>query len=167
MSVTFDLLISVQSLSNPCFICQISWFLRRNISSIFYCVDNICSQVLIDCLRYLDNYIMRVMHEQGGGWGSCRWRKRLRRCAHKIIIAKILLRQAEDWSWFPVRILVPQGTLEASSTDHMGVKPCDLDWYPVVDPTTYVWNRWIMPHHFRVSFSCYGVKLSSLRVCGF
>ena len=62
----------------------------------------------------------------------------LRECAHKIILARNLLRQAKDRSQIPVLIFALQGTGKVGSADHVGLQPRDCNCDPAVDPSTYV-----------------------------
>ena len=72
MLVTFGPPISVQFLSDPCFVRQISYFLCQYMSFVFHCAGNIRGQVPVDCLWSIANDIMYVMRGRGGG-RSGRW----------------------------------------------------------------------------------------------
>ena len=80
---------------------------------------------------------------RGGRAGSRRWRKILRGCAHKTILAQNLLRQSEAWSQLSVRFLVTQGIREARSADHVGVRPRDCNFNMTIEPSMYVWKGFL------------------------
>ena len=67
MLVIFGPPISVQFLSNPCFICQIPYFIRQYISSIFHCSGNVHNRVPVYFLCSVAKYSMHMMRERGGG----------------------------------------------------------------------------------------------------
>ena len=73
---------------------------------------------------------------RGGRAGSRRWRKILRGCAHKTILAQNLLCQSEAQYQISVQIPVSQGIRKASSMDHAGLKPCNYNWDLAVYPYT-------------------------------
>ena len=107
---------------------------------VFQCSGNVRGCVPVDCLRSIANDSACAMRGRGGITGE-RWRwKPLNKYVRKIILARNLLYRAEAQYRVPVRLLVPQSNDKASSTDHVGVKPCHRNWNMDIDPTTCVWN---------------------------
>ena len=105
---------------------------------IFHCAGNIHIWVSILCLRYVVNDISCGMRRLGRRAGERWWRFFLRECACKIILARNLFRQSKAQYRVPFRLPVPQGTRKEISADNSGVRPCEHDYYPEIDPTTYV-----------------------------
>ena len=126
-------------LSDTCFIRQKTSFLRQYIFSVFHCAGNVHVRFSVDCLQSVAKDSVNIMRDRG--WGresSCRRRKFLRGWAHEIILASNLLRQAEAWSYVPVRFPVLQETGETISTDHVGVQPRTHDCDTSIEIATYM-----------------------------
>ena len=109
----------------------------------FHCARNLCVWVPVGHLWSISRDSTRAMRGRGVRAGSRWWRKLLRECAHKIILARNLLRQAKDRSQIPVLIFALQGTGKVGSADHVGLQPRDCNCDPAVDPSTYVWNGFL------------------------
>ena len=108
----------------------------------FHCAVNVRGWVSIGHIWSVFNDDVRTMSglwEGGGRW----WKKQLRKCALKIIMARYLLRQAKALSWIPVRLPAPQGTGKESSMDHAVVQHRDHGFKLDISPSTYVWNGFL------------------------
>ena len=155
MSVIFGLPVSGQFLSNTWFIRRIPCILRQYLSSVFRCSGNIRRRVPVDCLQSVAKDSACTMRERGRGWRvHAGGEFFLCGCARKIILVRYLLRQSEALSWFPVLLLVLQGTGEIISTDHAGVWPWNRNCNMAIDPTTYLWKGLL-------TFFCY----ESTKIC--
>ena len=135
MSVTFFLLFSVRFPSDPCFILQITCFLRQYFPP-YYSALVTHGVVVLILSQFVGSDRSRVMRKLEGG--SFWWRKILRGCTRKIILVRDLLRQAEAKSRVPLWLPVLHITLEASYTDHERVWPCYRYYDLVVNPVTHV-----------------------------
>ena len=140
----FGLSVSVQFLSDPCFISQIPC------TSVLQCYGNICVRVPKYCLHPVAEDIACPMRNGGrdqAGRFFCG-------CARKIILARNLLRQAKAQLWIPVQFPVQKETGGTSSTDRALVRTSDCDWNTVIDPTMYLWKGFF-------AFCCY----ESTQIC--
>ena len=148
MSATFGLLISLQFLSNPCFVYRKSWFYDNLFIFVFHCFINLCGRVPVSCIWYIVNHSARTMHGQGGSEIPHWWQKNCVSVRTKLFWRAI---------YPPSRGPIPgpsQDTGKASSKDHMVVQPRDRECDPDVDPTTYVWNMFLNFFHHELTQSC-------------
>ena len=121
------------------------WFLRQHFLSIFLYAGNVLGWVSVDYLSFwkMESKGRNARTRGGGRVGSFWWLKDVCGCAHKIILAHDLLRQAEARYQIPVRILVPQGIGGAISADHAGIWSRNRNFYPANNPATHVWNGYV------------------------
>ena len=94
---------------------------------VFGCAGHVHVRILVFYLWYVLNDSVPLMCQQGGRVEASWWQKHLHDCARKIIMARNLLCRVETQYQVPVRILFPQGAGRGSCTDHVVVRPCDLD----------------------------------------
>ena len=113
--------------SDPCYIRQFPWYVRRSISLLTSPCGTTC-----------------VVQEWGGGGGGWHgWRGGIPGLACKFKLVHNLLCQTDSWYRVPVRFPFPQRTGESISVDHTWVQSCNQDCDYTVYPTPYVRNGFI------------------------